>query len=853
MNTVIPFQVIPTLPPQLKDLEEIAYNIAFDWNPRARALFAQIGGDEWEATHHNPVRMLGRLSQKTLDEAAQDEGILSELQSVLQELRTYMTEPRWYQKKFGEAGIPDLRIAYFSMEFGLTESIPNYSGGLGILAGDHMKSASDLGLPLVGVGLLYQQGYFRQYLSADGWQQERYPDNDFHNMCLRLVRDEQGNPVTVEVQFSDGLLKAQIWRVQVGRVPIFLMDANLPENAPPHREVTLALYGGDMETRIRQEILLGVGGVRMLHKLNLPPVVCHMNEGHSAFLSLERIRLAMEKYNIDFRTAREMTSAGNVFTTHTPVPAGIDIFPSGLMEKYFRPYAASMQISWEEFMGFGRPNPANQDEPFNVAVLALRLSAGANGVSRLHGEVSRKMWNGLWPNLPLSEVPISSITNGVHLPSWVSAEVKNLLSRYLGPRWTNDPDQPETWERVDRIPATELWLVQERARESLVSFCRSHLRQRWQNRGLSRSHLDLATEILEPGTLTIGFARRFATYKRATLLLQQPDRLIALLTNKERPLQIIFAGKAHPRDHEGKSFIRDLINFARQPAVRRRVVFLEDYDIDVARHLVQGVDLWLNNPRRPQEASGTSGMKVAANAALNLSILDGWWAEGYRSDLGWSIGAGEEYQDSGYQDKVECDSLFDRLEQEIVPLFYDRSTDGIPRGWVEMMRNSLKSLAPVFNTNRMVREYAERFYLPLARHRSYLISDSMKPARSLAAWKGKVREAWPKVRIRDISVDRNGVVSVGTSIRVTADVELGPLGPSDVRVEVYHGPIDPAHKITEGQTLPMAVAEEMGNGFYRFQGELACEIAGSRGIAVRVMPNNPDLPQPLGMHLLTWG
>ncbi|OGL61104.1 MAG: alpha-glucan phosphorylase [Candidatus Tectomicrobia bacterium RIFCSPLOWO2_12_FULL_69_37] len=853
MNTVIPFQVVPTLPAQLKDLEEIAYNIAFDWSARARALFAQIGGDEWDASQHNPVRMLGRLSQKTLNEAAKDEGILSELQSVLQELRTYMTEPRWYQKSFGESGIPDLRIAYFSMEFGLTESIPNYSGGLGLLAGDHMKSASDLGLPLVGVGLLYQQGYFRQYLSADGWQQERYPDNDFHNMCLRLVRDPQGHPVTVEVEFPDGVLKAQIWKVQVGRVPIFLMDANLPENTPPMREVTLALYGGDMETRIRQEILLGVGGVRMLHKLNLPPVVCHMNEGHSAFLALERIRVSMEKFGIDFRTAREMTSAGNVFTTHTPVPAGIDIFPPGLMEKYFRSQAASLGVSWEEFMGFGRSNPANMEEPFNVAILALRHSSGANGVSRLHGDVSRRMWTNLWANLPADEVPISSITNGVHLPTWVSPEMKNLLNRYLGPRWMSEPDHPETWERVDRIPATELWLTQERARESLVSFCRQHLHQRWKGRGLSHGHLDLASEILEPSTLTIGFARRFATYKRATLLLQQPDRLIALLTNKERPLQLIFAGKAHPRDTEGKSFIRDLINFARQPAVRRRVVFLEDYDIEVARHLVQGVDLWLNNPRRPQEASGTSGMKVAANAALNLSVLDGWWAEGYRSDRGWSIGAGEEYQDAGYQDKVECDNLFDRLEQEIVPLFYDRSSDGIPRGWVEMMRASLKSLAPVFNTNRMVREYAERFYLPLARHRSYLISDNLAPARSLAVWKAKVREAWPRVQVRNITVDRNGVVSVGTPLQVGADVEIGPLGPTDVRVEVYHGSIDSSHRITEGKTTPMTVAGDLGNGTYRFQGEFTCDTAGSRGVAVRVLPNNPDLPQPLDLHLLTWG
>ena len=653
----------------------------------------------------------------------------------------------------------------------------------------------------------------------------------------------------MEVDYPDGLLTAQVWHVQVGRNPIYLLDANVPGNAPSLREITLALYGGDMETRIRQEILLGIGGVRLLHELNLPPVVCHMNEGHSAFLALERIRYSMGKFGIHPGAARELTSAGNVFTTHTPVPAGIDIFPPDMMEKYFRDYAESLSMEWDDFLGLGRVNPEQGDEPFNMAVLALRLSSAANGVSKLHGEVSRKMWQSMWPEVPEQDIPIDSITNGVHFPTWVSPGMKELFDRHLGGAWVDETDKPEIWERVASIPENELWGVRENSRERLIEFCRAHALKR----PLGSVTRPNVTILPDPGALTIGFARRFATYKRATLLLKRPERLVALLTNEQNPVQIIFAGKAHPRDMEGKSFIRELLHFARRENVRDKLVFVEDYDIHVGRQLVQGVDLWLNNPRRPQEASGTSGMKAAANGALNLSIMDGWWAEGYASHLGWAIGGLENYNDPGYQDEMECESLFNTLEQVVVPLFYERGDEGIPYGWVEMIKNSLQSLCPYFNTSRMVREYAEKFYLPLGAHHARLMAEERAPAKSLSEWKERVRRAWPGVEITRISMAQNGVVPLGARMRVEAEVALGNLSPEEVRLEIYEGPLREESLLAGEIVSPMHYAEDLGGGAYRFHGEIECRKPGMHGVSVRALPHHRHLIHPLSLHLLTWG
>ena len=615
MHPIRTFTITPSLPASIERLHELAYNLWWAWHMEVIDLFRRLDRDLWEETGHNPVLMLGVIEQEKLERAAQDEAFLASMERVLEDFDRYMqSQTTWYQERYGASARPT--IAYFSAEFGLTDCIPNYSGGMGVLAGDHLKSASDLGLPLVGVGLLYQQGYFRQYLSADGWQQERYPENDFYTMPVRLERRQDGTPVMIEVSYPGHKVRAQVWRVQVGRVSLFLLDTNLEDSPPEDRDITDQLYGGDMDMRIRQEIVLGIGGIRALKALGIHPTVCHMNEGHSAFLALERIRLLMEEHNLSFAEAREAAAAGNIFTTHTSVPAGIDLFPPGLMDKYFADYYPSLGLSRDELLALGRVNPADPNEPFSMAVLALRLSASSNGVSKLHGTVSRRMWQAVWPGVPEDEVPITSVTNGIHPLSWISHDMADLFDNYLGPTWRENPADPEVWKEVDEIPDEELWSTHERRRERLVAFARRRLQAQLEEHGAPPSEVERAKEVLDPEALTIGFGRRFVTYKRATLILRDPERLARILNNKDRPVQIIYAGKAHPKDQPAKELIKQIVHFARRDEFRRRIVFLEDYDICVARYMVQGVDLWLNNPRRFQEACGTSGMKAAVNGAI---------------------------------------------------------------------------------------------------------------------------------------------------------------------------------------------------------------------------------------------
>jgi len=852
MQPIRTFTVIPSLPEELHRLRELAYNLWWTWNPEAIDLFRRLDRDLWEETGHNPVLMLGSIKQERLEARVQDEGYLAQLERVCAEFDHYLSEPTWYQKTYG--GEAATRIAYFSAEFGLTECLPIYSGGLGILSGDHLKSASELGLPLVGVGLLYQQGYFRQYLNADGWQQESYPDNDFYNLPVQWERQAEGTPLTIDVPYPTGPVAAQVWRVQVGRVPLFLLDTNVAANSRPEdRDISDQLYGGDLEMRIRQEILLGIGGLRALVALGLNPTVCHLNEGHSAFLTLERIRLAMEEQGLSFAEARELTVAGNVFTTHTPVPAGNDMFPPALMDKYFSQYYPLLGLSRQEFLALGRQNPNDPNEPFCMTVLALRLAAYANGVSQLHGQVSRRMWQGIWPGVPEEERPLTSITNGIHIPSWISQDMAGLFGRYLGPRWRQEPTDQSVWERVEEIPGEELWRTHERRRERLVAFARRRLRDQLTRRGAPASEVAQAASVLNPEALTIGFARRFATYKRATLLFRDPDRLARILRERSRPVQILFAGKAHPHDQPGKELIRQITHFARQEEFRRHIVFLEDYDLTTARYLVQGVDVWLNTPRRPLEASGTSGMKAVANGALNLSILDGWWCEGYRPDVGWAIGAGEEYQDLDLQDQVESQALYNLLEKEVVPLFYDRGEDGLPHGWITRMKAAMQAICPVFNTNRMVHEYAERFYLPAAQRGQRLAAEGQARAKSLADWKARLREQWPTVRIEQVAADAPAELMVGHVLEVRADVYLGALRPSDVAVELYQGPIDARGQIANGEAVPMSPVREEGPGRYVFSGTIPCRTSGLHGFTIRALPHHEDLPHPYEPGLILWG
>lgn len=845
------FTVVPSLTGELAFLQQLAYNLWWTWEPEAVELFKRLDIELWQQTRHNPVEMLGILQQTFLEKLALDEGFMTHLRRVEDRFREYLEGKTWFERHYN--GTKPMLTAYFSMEFGLHESVPTYSGGLGILAGDHLKSASDLGIPLVGVGLLYRQGYFRQYLNIEGWQQEFYPENDFYNLPLHLERTADGRPLTIELDLAGRKVVAQLWRLQVGRVPLYLLDCNLEENAPEDREITAQLYSGDQDMRIRQEILLGIGGIRALQQLGIAPNVCHMNEGHAAFLALERTRLLMEEYNLRFTEAMEAVRAGNIFTTHTPVDAGIDHFAPDLLEKYLGRYYRSLGLSRDEFLALGRQNPKNPHEAFCMAVLALRLATHANGVSQLHGDVSRKMWRNLWPELPEEQIPISSVTNGVHTKTWLSNEMASLLTRYLGSRWREDPTDQALWRRAVNIPDSELWRTHERCRERLVLFARRRLKEHLTKVGATAKEIATADEVLDPEALTIGFARRFATYKRGTLLFRDVERLARLLNDADRPVQIIFAGKAHPQDVEGKELIRQIFQHSLEKRFHNRIVFIEDYDMAVARHLVQGVDVWLNTPRRPLEASGTSGMKVAFNGGLNMSVLDGWWPEGYKGNNGWVIGNGEVYDDIDYQNEVESRAIYDLLEKEVIPLFYDRGSDDVPRGWLGCIKASLQTLCPMFSTERMVQEYTTRMYLEAFGQWEKLSADRLALASDLARWKGEMHRLWPHVRIGAIEGSAAAEVPLGTLIPVTAELTLDAIAPEHLAVDLYCGILDSRGNIVGGELLPLAHSGQSAQGTHLFAGEIECRFCGRYGFMVRVMPRHPELGHVYEQGLVVWG
>jgi len=863
MPKVRSFVIEPALPDALKDLEFIARNMFWSWDTEAEALLRRIDSKLWTACGHNPVKLLGSISQDRLNKLAHDEGFLCELRRTAARLRDYLERSTWFDKLSQQ--VNGAIIAYFCAEFGIHECLPFYAGGLGALAGDHLKSASDLGVPVVGVGLLYQKGYFRQYLNIDGWQQELYAENDFYTMPLELIQNKGGKPLTISVEFPGRDVKARIWSASVGRVKLYLLDTNVDDNSPSDRMITSTLYGGNREMRIMQEIMLGIGGLRALKAMGIEPTVCHINEGHAAFMALERIRQLRAEANVSFDEAAEAVKAGNVFTVHTPVGAGLDEFSPDLMDKYFSAYYPQLGLDKKQFLSLGRFNPDNEEEPFKMPVLALRLSNHRNGVSELHGNVSRHMWAQLWPGVPVNEVPITSITNGVHIRGWISDEMNNLYERYLGPNWYERLTDASLWEGIDQIPDEELWRTHLRCKERLIVFTRNRLKAQIHRRGTYHTELNWAEEVLDPEALTIGFARRFAAYKRGNLLLTNPKRFVALLSDQQRPIQIIFAGKAHPNDTEGKEIIRQIIHFANQYNVRRRIVFLEDYDINVARYLVQGVDVWLNTPRRPLEASGTSGMKAAINGALNMSTLDGWWCEGYKSQIGWAIGAGEEYDNADYQDMVESQAMYNILENEVIPLFYTRSADNLPRAWIRRMKRSIKWISPRFNTHRMVSEYAQRFYIPAIERWRYLTDSALARAKALAKWKEQVKKAWSQLSIKDVKLQhgngdgneelllQGGGLKIGSQLSVRALVRLGELRPDDVSVELYHGAVDAWGNIKQGSSVVMNREECcQQNGQAWFKGLMTCTHTGRYGVTVRVLPKHPDLADPYEVGLILW-
>ncbi|MBF0171248.1 MAG: alpha-glucan family phosphorylase, partial [Nitrospinae bacterium] len=789
MRKITAYQIHPSLPERLKPLSGLANNLWWAWHPDAVSLWSRLDPKLWVETNQNPLKLLGSISQTRLEELAEDDGFTTHMDRVLYGLTEYMESAFWFQKAH-QTKVGDIRIAYFSAEFGITECLPIYSGGLGILAGDHLKSASDLGLPLVGVGLLYQQGYFQQYLNPDGWQQEFYPENDFYNMPVFLETDENGAEIRIQVSYPGRKVTARIWRAQVGRTPLFLLDTNVPENNEHDKTITYQLYGGDHRMRVEQEVLLGMGGVKALKALGIETTVFHMNEGHSAFLALERIRDLVRDRQMTFEEAREEVIASSVFTTHTPVPAGNDMFGAPLVMEYFAEYCRELRLAERHFLGLGRQNPSDDTEPFCMTVLAIRMASFCNGVSELHSEVSKEMWSEIYKGLDRRDVPIRAITNGVHIRSWLSEDMWTLFDRYLGGQWVHEPANDSVWRRVADIPDAELWRTHERRRERLVGFARTRLRQQMIKRGSSVKETAVADEVLRPDALTIGFARRFATYKRATLVFADLERLKKIVSDRDRPVQLIFAGKAHPKDNEGKTLIKNIIHWIREEGLRDKIVFLENYDINVARYMVQGVDVWLNTPRRPMEASGTSGMKASANGALNFSVLDGWWCEGYAADAGWAIGKGEDYEDHVEQDQVESRALYDLLEKEIVPLYYDRGKDDMPRGWIKMMKASLSKLNLFFNTNRMVRNYTTYFYLPCANRVRQMVGEDRSRLKSLAHWKQELAQRWSGVAVDEIKAVDDGELVVGKMLSVSAYVRLGGLTQEDLKVDLYYGWLD---------------------------------------------------------------
>ena len=840
--------VEPVLPPALESLRPLAQNLFWTWNTDAAALFERIHRDLWEETGHNPVRLLQLVPRAVMEALSADHGFLLHLDRVAASFNAYMARPR----RFDVAGMSsDDTIAYFSLEFALTESLPNYSGGLGVLAGDHLKSASDLCLPFVAVGLLYHQGYFQQALGPDGWQTEEYHAIDLASQPLTRVREQSGEPIAVAVPFQGRNVFAAIWRLDVGQAPLFLLDTHLEQNEVADREISGRLYGGDIELRIQQEMLLGIGGVRALHAMGIQPSVCHMNEGHSALLGLDRIRIVMDEFGASFDEARLPVSAATTFTTHTAVAAGIDLFPADLVRKYLGHYYEGIGLDERSFLGLGRSNPDDEAEPFSMALLGLRLSGYRNGVSKLHRSVSRKLWESAWPQLPEEQVPIDSVTNGVHLPTWVSHEIGDLYDRYLGREWRDDPTREDLWSEVNAIPDEALWQAHERQREHLIHRARDQSREVAVRSGMTSSTPTLG-QALDPKVLTIGFARRFAGYKRATLLFRDPERLARIVNHPQRPVQFIFSGKAHPRDEPAKQLIREVLQHSRMPEFRDRLVLLEGYDVELARSLVQGCDVWLNTPLRPLEASGTSGMKATANGALHLSVLDGWWREAYRPGLGWAIGRDSVDDDPEVQDAFDSASLYDLLENEITGSFYTRDPDGVPRDWVRRMKLSIGEISPVFNTSRMVAEYARKAYAPAAASWRALRENNLAAARDQAQWLRRVTTAWDGVEVIRLEDTAGDNMLAGTPINVTARINTGGLAPADLRIDVLYGAAEPGGELAAEHETPMVLAHQTDDGNHVFRGSFAPEQGGNVGYTVRILPSHPNLHSPFVTGLAHW-
>ncbi|MBK5248931.1 MAG: alpha-glucan family phosphorylase [Actinomycetales bacterium] len=862
MRAIRRFTVRTVLPKPLDALDDLALNLRWSWHTPTRELFASIDPERWEVVHGDPVKLLGSLTSERLEELAADADFVARVQGLAADLATYLSEPRWYQQDAerraaasGEVALP-AAIAYFSAEFGITTALPQYSGGLGILAGDHLKSASDLGAPIVGVGLLYGAGYFRQSLTRDGWQQETYPVLDPDNLPLTLLREEDGTASRISLPLPGGrTLNAQVWRADVGRVPLLLLDSNVLDNDDQARKVTDRLYGGGGEHRLQQELLLGMGGIKALRLYSRlsgapTPEVYHCNEGHAGFLGIERIRELVESEGIGFDAALEAVRSATVFTTHTPVPAGIDRFGADLIAEYFGGGAQLPGVPVGRVLALGAEDYAGGDRTvFNMAVMGLRMAKRANGVSKLHGKVSRGMFAQLWPGFEASEVPITSITNGVHSPTWIDPVFAEAQAEHFT---ADEISSGAGWLKTEGgIDDATLWELRHQLRERLVQNARSRVRKSWTKRGASPAELGWIDDVLDPDVLTIGFARRVPTYKRLTLMLRDPDRLRALLTHPERPIQILLAGKSHPADEQGIRLIQKLVQFADDPAVRNRIVFLPNYDIEMAQTLYPGCDVWLNNPLRPLEACGTSGMKAALNGSLNLSVLDGWWDEWYDGQNGWAIPTADGVEDPERRDDLEASALYDLLENVVTPRFYDRE-DGLPNHWLAMVRHTLTTLGPKAQATRMVRDYITQLYTPTAQSGRDMDGPGQTGAIELAEWKSRVRDNWSAVRVDHVeSEGLHEAVKVGDNVTIKAFVSLGQLRPEDVEVEMNYGHVDDIDDIDEFGTSALQLTDTYEGGRYQFSRAFTLGQSGPFGYSVRIVPKHAALAAATEMGLVT--
>jgi len=836
------FLVRPALPDKLQRMSEIALNLHWSWNHSLRSLFRRLDPVIWKASNHNPIVMLGRVSQATLERAASDPRYLALYRRACETHDVYLaatsTQPS------------GMLVGYFSMEYGLLDCMPIYSGGLGVLSGDHLKASSDANLPLTGVGLLYQNGYFSQSIDPDGWQKERTPVNDFYALPVTPVQRADDSEMLVSVMLAGTQVLLKVWRIDVGRVKLYLLDSNIPQNPnPAHRAITAQLYGGDLHNRMRQEIVLGIGGLRALEQLGIQPTVYHMNEGHSAFLAIERIRRLMADQQMSFDEALEASRTNNVFTTHTSVPAGIDLFNSGIMYEYFQDYCRDSGISFDQLLSLGRSNPGDAQESFSMAIAAFKTSAYRNAVSRLHRHVSQQMWQNLWPKLPVWEVPITSVTNGVHLPTWINGDLAGIYDQSLQPDWREGHVQPKVWDDIAEIPAAELWEAHRRRKRRMIAFVRERAAARAAERNAPGSEIKRLQEVLDPEALTIGFARRFATYKRATLLFRDLARLKRIVNNPKMPVQIVIAGKAHPLDIPGKSLIREIVQYSQDPDLAKSVIFVEDYGLQVAREMVQGVDIWLNNPRRGEEACGTSGMKAGINGNLNLSILDGWFDEAAEEAGGWVIGDRDPY--SVDRDDAHAAGIYSALENEIAPIFYEGREQGVPVEWMRRVKQSLKSVSAGFNCQRMVMEYATQLYEPAHLGYERICRDRFAFSRDHVRWHKEVSEKWPNVKFVNYGIGTEKV-SAGASVPMRASLDLAGLVPADVRVEAVVGRVGANGELEDTQVLTMAPAGQQDSTFM-FGRDFAPFTTGRLGYALRVSPNHFDDPLNRPCHaLLKW-